>query len=136
MMDAALAGFDFHHIGVACRSLAVEQRGWALLGYDVEGEAFTDPLQGVTGLFMTGPGPRMELLAPLPGSTTLTPFLDGGIKMYHHAYVVLDIETATDTLKARRAKIVSPPKPAVAFGGRLVTFLMLPTTMIVELIQR
>lgn len=126
----------FHHIGVACRSIALERRAWEALGYRQENMPFTDPLQGVNGLFLIGPGPRMELLEPLPGAETetLMPFLKAGTKMYHQAYETTDLEAATGALKNLRAKIVSPPKPAVAFGGRLVSFLMLPNLLIVELI--
>ena len=125
----------FHHIGVACRSLSIEQRGWEALGYRQEGVPFSDPLQGVCGMFLTGPGPRVELLEPLPGSETLSPFLKAGVKMYHYAYETPALGPAIEALKAKRAKIVSPPKPAVAFGGRNVTFLVLSTSMIVELIE-
>lgn len=128
-------GNIFHHVGIACRSLNVERQGWESLGYTVEGEPFKDTLQGVSGLFMVGPGPRVELLEPLNGSDTLTPFLQAGIKIYHHAYETASLEVATATLCARRARVISPPKPAVAFGGRRVVFLMLPTTMIIEYIE-
>lgn len=126
----------FHHIGVACRSIALERRGWEALGYRQENMPFTDPLQGINGLFMVGPGPRMELLEPLPGSEaeTLSPFLKAGTKMYHQAYETTDLGTATEALKNLRAKVVSPPKPAVAFEGRHVSFLILPNSLIVELI--
>lgn len=124
----------FHHIGVACRALHIERRGWESLGYVQEGDTFADPVQGVSGLFMTGPGPRVELLAPLDGSETLAPFLAAGTKMYHQAYETPDLAVASDALKAQRAKVICPPVPSVAFGGRHIMFLILPTTLIVELI--
>ncbi len=125
----------FHHIGVACRSIAFERRGWEILGYRQEGEPFSDPLQGISGLFMSGPGPRMELLEPLSGAETLSPFLKAGIKMYHQAYETHDLKADMETLRNMRAKVVSPPKPAIAFNGRHVTFLILPNSLIIELIE-
>lgn len=127
--------FQFHHIGVACRRIDSEQRGWSAFGYAPEGGRFEDPLQGIAGLFMTGPGPRIELLEGLPGSDTLTPFLEAGTKMYHQAFEVPELEEATDFLQQQRAKTLSPPKPAVAFGGRKVVFMMMPTRLIAELIE-
>lgn len=127
--------FRFHHIGVACRRIENEQRGWTALGYVPDGDRFEDPLQGIAGLFMTGPGPRVELLEELPGSDTLTPFLEAGTKMYHQAFEVPDLEKTLAYLQQQRAKALSSPKPAIAFGGRRVVFVMLPTRLIAEFIE-
>ncbi len=116
-MDLPPDIFHFHHIGVACRQIDSEQRGWMSLGYTPDSERFEDPLQGVSGVFMSGPGPRMELLENLPGSDTLNPFLDAGIKMYHNAFEVPELERAVTLLQNQRARILSPPKPAVALEG-------------------
>lgn len=129
------SALQFHHIGVACRSIATEKSIWQGLGYQQEGQAFSDPLQGVNGLFMIGVGPRIELLEPLSGSETLAPFINSGIKMYHQAYETPNLENTIDQLKKTRAKVVSSPKPAVAFGGRCVSFLMLRNAVIIELIE-
>ena len=134
-MDFDPDTFRFHHIGVACRRIETEERGWIALGYSREGDRFEDPQQGIAGVFIAGPGPRMELLEELPGSDTLTPFLDAGTKMYHHAYEVPKLELAEEILRQYRGKVISPPKPAVAFGGRRVVFMILPNRMITELIE-
>lgn len=125
----------FHHIGVACRALDVEARPLLAMGYVQEAHDFVDPLQGIRGRFLVGPGPRLELLQPIDDSDTLNPFLAHGIKMYHQAFETPDLDAALAFFRARRARVVSPPKPAVAFAGRHVTFLSLPTLMIVELVQ-
>ncbi len=125
----------FHHLGLACRSIDRERRHLEMLGYTPEGESFEDPQQGVRGCFLVGPGPRLELLEPLPDSSTLEPFLARGVKMYHQAF---ETPTFDDTLHGyltQRARLVSPPKPAVAFHGRRVAFLILPNMLIVELIE-
>jgi methylmalonyl-CoA/ethylmalonyl-CoA epimerase len=125
----------FHHVGVACRSLDREARPLLAMGYEAEAPDFEDPLQGVRGRFLVGQGPRMELLEPLPGSTTLDPFLDRGVKMYHHAYETPSVDAALAWYATSRARVVAPPKPAVAFGGRRVAFVALPTLMIIEIIE-
>lgn len=125
----------FHHIGFACNSIDKEIPIWDSLGYKQEGFQFNDPLQGVNGLFMVGNGPRIELLEPMVGSDTLTPFLNSNIKMYHKAFEATQIEEKIDILKSQRARIISQLKPAVAFGGRRVAFLMLPNRLIIELIE-
>jgi methylmalonyl-CoA/ethylmalonyl-CoA epimerase len=128
----------FHHVGVACRDIEAEARHFAALGYVTEGRPFEDPVQGVRGIFMAGQAPRVELLAAL--STTpsgvLAPWLDRGTKLYHLAYVVSDLEEGIEMMRKRRGKLVVPPVPAVAFGGRAIAFLMLPNSLLIELIAK
>jgi methylmalonyl-CoA/ethylmalonyl-CoA epimerase len=127
-------GASFHHVGYACRDLDAELAGFQALGYAAVGDPFTDPAQGVTGLFCEGGGPRIELLAPLQGSDVLDPWLRGPARMYHLAYEVPDVQVALEAMTAGGARIVRPPVPAVAFDGRHITFLMLPNRLLVELI--
>jgi hypothetical protein len=56
---------NFHHLGVACDDIAAEIPCFEALGYRQEGGMFRDPIHKVEGAFMTGPGPRLELLAPI-----------------------------------------------------------------------
>lgn len=126
---------DFHHIGVACLDLQSETRRFEILGYTPEGPDFTDPLQGVSGRFLVGGGPRMELLVPLSGDGVLTPWIKSGVKLYHLAYETPDLPSAIDFYRSHRSKIVVQPVEAVAFGGRLICFLMMPNMLLVELIE-
>jgi methylmalonyl-CoA/ethylmalonyl-CoA epimerase len=125
----------FHHIGVACRDLDRELRALAALGYSADSEPFVDPLQRIRGLFVSGPGPRLELLAPAGDASPVTIWLERGIRMYHQAYEVDNLSDAIARFVAGRAIVVSPPTPAVAFGNREVAFLMLPNMQLIELIS-
>jgi methylmalonyl-CoA/ethylmalonyl-CoA epimerase len=130
-----IAELKFHHIGVACRDIEKEMRAFAIVGYALEGQRFSDPLQKIHGCFLTGPGPRVELLVPTDDASPVLSWLQKGVKMYHQAYEVELIEAAIAALSAHRAVLVSPPKPAVAFGGRKIAFLMFPNLLLVELIE-
>jgi methylmalonyl-CoA/ethylmalonyl-CoA epimerase len=130
------SGLAFHHIGVACRDLDAEERVYTLLGYAREGADFRDPIQGIGGRFLFGGGPRLELLIELPGSGVLTPWLRKGIRLYHLAWEAENLREASASLQTARAKVVADPVPAVAFGGREITFLMLPNLQLIELISR
>jgi len=126
----------FHHIGVATESVARDEAVYTQLGYQREGEEFVDPGQGVRGLFLVGPGPRLELLEPHAGSPTLDPWLCAGSRLYHQAYEVHDLSASLDSArKELRAHIIRAPMPAPAFGGRPVSFLILRNRSIIELIQ-
>lgn len=127
-------GLQFHHIGVACTDLDGEAARLAILGYRPGGNDFADPVQGVRGRFLIGPGPRLELLAPMPGRDVLDPWLKAGAKLYHLAFEVAEVDAAIALLVKRRARLVSGPVPAVAFDGRPIAFLMLPNLLLIELI--
>jgi len=77
----------------------------------------------------------MELLAPVDDSSPVMSWLNKDIKMYHQAYEVESMEAALGPLTAQQAVVVSRPKPAIAFGGRKVAFLMFPNRLLVELIE-
>ena len=126
----------FHHVGLACKNIEVEQAAHRLLGYVDESEVFVDPLQRIRGCFMVQGGMRVELLEPAGGGSPLESFLTRGVKMYHQAFETGAIETSIDELRRAGAVLVVPPTPAVAFAGRPIAFLMLRTAMLVELIQR
>jgi methylmalonyl-CoA/ethylmalonyl-CoA epimerase len=129
------ASARFHHVGVACRNLERERDGLSAVGYAPVGAAFSDPRQGITGIFLEGPGPRLELLAPLEDSDVLDPWLAGGAKMYHLAYEVAELTPALDAARRAGCKLMSAPTPATAFDERLICFLMLRNLMLIELIE-
>ena len=127
--------WSFHHLGVACRSIEKEASAWLDIGYRQEGEIFSDTTQGVRGMFLTGPGPRLELLEDLPDRTTVAPWLEKGCKFYHTAYDVSDLDAEVLRLEQLRARIVVKPVPAIAFGNRRVCFLLLKNFSLIELIE-
>lgn len=127
---------NFHHIGVACKNLDGEAARWVELGYVQEGLDFADPVQGIIGRFLIGGGPRLELLVGSSKDSVLSPWLNGGVKMYHMAYEVAVMDEMIAKLRESGAKVMVKPVPAVAFGGRSIAFLLLPNMMLVELIQQ
>lgn len=129
-------GYVFHHIGYATTSIERERDLFRFLGYQPEGEQFSDPVQGIAGCFMTGHGPRIELLENLPGAHTLTPWLEAGTRMYHLGYEVDDVAAAIDWARQQRAKVIVQPVPAVAFGGRRIAFVIFRHGLLLEFIER
>lgn len=132
---AARSPLRFHHTGIACRDLAQETAWYRGLGYATEGPAFTDPLQGVRGRFLLLGGSRIELLQAIPTAKVLDPWLAHGSPLYHFGYEVDDLALAIADFGASGAKLVSEPKPAVAFDGRHVAFCMRSNRMLIELIE-
>ena len=134
-LSLSKSSLKFHHLGVACRDVEKELSIWAPLGYGPEGSTFVDSNQGVRGLFLQGPGPRLELLEDLSGRKTVAPWLEKGVKVYHTAFVVNDIWKEIEFFIQKQARVVTPPIPGSAFDGRLIAFLMLKNLALVELIE-
>jgi methylmalonyl-CoA/ethylmalonyl-CoA epimerase len=124
----------FHHIGIACERIENEIPHYELLGYRSEGEIFEDSRQVIRGLFMKAGAMQIELIEPLRPESPVCTFLARGIQMYHQAFLTHNLRAAVRTLVDKGSVIVSHPKPAVAFGGRQVCFLLLPNRFLIELI--
>lgn len=127
-------GLQFHHIGVACKSVEDELQTFTALGYETEGDTFKDENQGIKGVIIKAPNqPTYELLENLPGSTTLDTFLQKGIKYYHLCYTTSDFEQARKTLPAQGWYVLSDIKSAVIFNQ--VFFVVNRAGHIIEIAQ-
>jgi len=119
-----------HHVGIAVttiedgtRHLRQYYRGQIIH----ETEAVQDPLQGADlRLFELRDGSRIELVAGKPAQAALA----RGSSFHHVCYEVDSIEAAVDEWHRNGAVVVSPPKPAVLFGGRLVAFVLTPLGLV------
>lgn len=121
---------------MACRDLDAEEALFVALGYARERDEVVDELQGVRARFMVGGGPRVELLCNLGDRGALSDYLKKGIKFYHVAYEVDDLDRATAHLAAAGGKRIVEPLPGIAFGMRPLCFVMLPNLVLIELISR
>ncbi|MDB2536651.1 GNAT family N-acetyltransferase [Alphaproteobacteria bacterium] len=130
-----LGSINFHHLGVATKDIESELLIFRMLGYKREGDLFFDQEQGVKGQFIAKEGaPRLELLENLPGSGTLSRWLENGVKIYHLGFIVSNLDQAIKTLLDRRFKLISPPKFSVYFKSR-ICFLVMPNRYVIELIE-
>lgn len=133
-LQSELGLFEFHHIGIAAKSIEAAAAGYRLLGYSSEAR-FTDPEQGVHGLFMTARSqPRIEILENMEGSGTLDSWLSHSVAPYHFAYHVEDIQTAMSTMARLGIRPITPVKQSVFFQTPIV-FMVMPNRFIVELIE-
>lgn len=134
-LRSLIGKLEFHHIGLATKSIEEEFKSYRFLGYVRENALFEDPEQGIKGQFITAPGqPRLELLENLEGSTTLDVWLKNRVKMYHFAYKTANIEQAINILNRNKIRIVTPLKMSVYFKKR-ICFLLLSPGFLIELIE-
>lgn len=114
---------SFHHVGVAVRSIRDAVASYSqTLGARVESETIHDPEQGVRICFVKLGDLRIELLEPAAEPSPVDGVLKRGVAIYHVCYEVDNLDDALSRVSEHGHPIVSPPKPAAAFGGRRVAF--------------
>jgi len=133
-------GFKLRHVGVAVPSLkpATETLS-ALFGYRVVSGPFDDPIQKVSVNFLTTSdkdAAEIELIAPLSEDSPITSMLaKSGGGAYHLCFETSDIDQALVHAKNNGCMIVSPPVPAVAFGGRRIAWIYTRSRQLFELVE-
>ncbi len=127
----------FHHVGIFTPSLAQGRAHLGALGVDAWGPEIDDPGLKVRVQFGHDPaGLCYELVAPGGTDDPVSPVLASKRNILNHlAYRVPDLDTAFAALRAGGAVPLGPPRPAIAFCGHRVMFLLSPLGMIVELIE-
>ena len=136
-----LAGLPLDHVGIAVADLA-DGDAYAALGWAPDGADGLVPAQGVrVRMLRGGPGPALELLAPLADAGDDAPiarFLARrGPGLHHVAFAVPDLDAAMARLLAGGAPFIdASPRPG--FGGHRVAFLHPRWTggVLVELVER
>lgn len=120
----------FHHIGIAVFSLetgARHVRDFYAGNVVRETGPVHDPMQEADlQLFELKDGSRIEIVAGQPATSTLAK----GFTLHHVCYEVGSVADTVQEWYARGAVIVSPPKPAVLFDGRLVAFVLTPLGLV------
>jgi len=135
-MDFSLS---FHHVGFVVADIAASVEGFARsLGAEWNGCIYEDPHQRVKVTFLsTRRGdPRIELVEPAGENPPVLRFLtEKGGGLHHVCYEVDDLERGMAEMKARGAMIARRPKPAVAFQGRRIAWVLTAEKLLVELLE-
>jgi len=128
-----------HHVGFVVADLEASAPGMAqALLTDWSREIYTDPLQRVRVTFFPGgyQSPLLELVQPLGRDSPVFRFLgEQGGGLHHLCYEVPAIPEHLGRIRACGGVIVSRPKPAVAFGGRLIAWALTREKLLLEFLQ-
>jgi len=128
----------FDHVGIFVQDIVSGDAALsAILPITQRSEVFTDPLIKVKVQFLfDASGICYELVAPCGEGNPV----DGVLKsrrniLNHMAYRTSDLDATLEDLREKGAFPLNEPKPAVAFGGKRVIFLMTSLNFIIELIE-
>lgn len=130
---------SLHHIGYVVPSIAESLVRWrATLSVVSVSESFEDEIQRARVLFLTfaSGGTLLELVEPLTADSPVARFLQKGGGLHHICFEVDDLEEQIRHVKAQQALLIRHPKPAIAFGGRRIAWMMTRDKLLVEYLER
>lgn len=128
-----------HHVGFVVASIEHEMPGFlrSLLA-QWDGRIFEDPQQRVKVAFLTTrpEDPQLELVEPAGENSPVFHFLrERGGGLHHTCYEVDALDEELASFRSRGAIIAKRPKPAVAFDGRRIAWLLTPQKLLIELLE-
>jgi methylmalonyl-CoA/ethylmalonyl-CoA epimerase len=128
-----------HHVGFIVADIAASAPGFAgSLGASWDGRIFEDPLQKakVTFIRTHASDAAIELVEPAAEDSPVRRFLSNrGGGLHHVCYEVEDLDRELPAMRSRRSVIASRPKPAVAFDGRRIAWVITAEGLLVELLE-
>lgn len=99
------------------------------------GELIFDPLQKVRICFVEFEGGRLEFIEPAGEDSPISRLLKQKSAWHHHVCFGVKSMDEIERCREKGMMVVSPPRPAVAFGGRRVAFLMGADLLLWELLE-
>ncbi len=134
-----LPGYRIHHIGVAVKDIAAAAAKYVRFHqYRTATEIIHDATQQayVQFLRLEGDAAYLELVQPDGPDSNLSRAVAKGGGLNHICYSTDDIEAACSTLAGGGMFVITPPVPAVAFGGRRIAWLIGNNVVLTELVER
>ena len=130
-----------HHLGCVVPSISAAADAFATsISASWDGQIIHDPLQRVRVAFfkpVDARNPVFELVEPAGDDSPLTYFLKKrGGGLHHVCYEIDDLESGLREAQGAGFAMVSPPTPAVAFGGRRITWICSKNRLLMELLER
>jgi len=128
-----------HHVGFVVANISDSAPGFVRsLGASWDEVVFADPGQKVKVTFLkiaTG-DVLVELVEPNAEDAPVNKFLrEKGPGLHHMCYEVHKLEEALAVLRSKGGLIAKPPKPAVAFEGRRIAWLLTAGKLLLELLE-
>ena len=133
-------GLSFHHLGLAAKDPEAAAHFLTGLGYRI-GPTIFDPLQNVRlAMGVHDHMPDVEIITPGEGEGPLDKLLSthkNGL-VYHVCFTSTDLDRSLEALEGDgklSVYSISPPKEAVLFGGKRVSFYLVEGVGLIEIID-
>lgn len=131
-----------HHIGVVVASIEKSAVNWqvSLSASDVS-QLYEDPIQAARVAFFalsnrgSGQPLFLELVEPLSDNSPTSRFLASGGGLHHLCFEVDNLEDQINAMKKTGAMLIRSPKPAVAFQGRRICWMLTRERLLIEYLE-
>ena len=128
-----------HHVGYAVRAIEViAARYVERYGYAVSTSVIHDPLQTalVQFLKLEGDSSYLEFVAPDGPESKLVNAVKRGGGLNHLCYTCGRLEEEIEALEETGMRLISEPKPGLAFNGRRICWMLGEDPLPIELVER
>jgi methylmalonyl-CoA/ethylmalonyl-CoA epimerase len=128
-----------HHVGYATKDIQpIAESYMTRFGYELSTGIIHDPIQTALVQFLRLPKDQtyLELVAPDGPKSKLSSTVKRGIHLSHLCYISGPLEESIAHLEENGLKLFSDPKPAVAFAGRRICWLLGEDQLPIELVER
>ena len=133
------AGLRLHHVGHAVREIEIAAARFTLrFGYQCATGVIHDPWQTARVQFLERVGETgyLELVTPDGPASRLSNAVKRGGGLNHLCYTCGPLEATIAELEATGMKLISDPRPGVAFAGRRICWLLGEDLLPIELVER
>jgi methylmalonyl-CoA/ethylmalonyl-CoA epimerase len=128
-----------HHVGFVVANIEQAMPGFVRsLMAEWDGQIFHDPLQKVRVAFLAtrAEDALIELVEAVGDDSPVLRFLrERGGGLHHLCYEVANLEHELAEFRSRGAVIAKRPRPAVAFAGRRIAWLITAEKLLIELLE-
>lgn len=128
---------EFHHVGVAVRSIEETAKWYVGMGYSLA-ETIEDPIQNVLIAFLKREdSPLLELVQPVDKTSPVYNILKKvGVSAYHFCYETADLQKIIADLEEQEFRVLVEPVQAIAFNNRKISFLYHLEIGLIELLEK
>ncbi|MCO4314536.1 VOC family protein [Pectobacterium versatile] len=126
-----------HHFGFLSKKLNETVDTFTLLGHKIISDIIRDDIRGVDIVFLTSDTNELiEIVSPYTENSIVKNLIKkSNNNLYHIAYSVDDIDEKILNLQHEGFILIDPPKPAIAFNGKKVAFLISSNVGMIELVE-
>lgn len=126
-----------NHFGFLTKNIEKSLKQFQALNYQRYSELINDEERGIYILFIKSlSGEVIELISPSCSNSIVSSIINKQNNLiYHTCYETEDIDKKIKELINNGFILIESPKPAIAFDGRLVAFMLSKNTGMIELLE-